>query len=114
MLRRTFLTTFTLLFVSVLYSQGVYSERHVVDESHEQSECSIAVTIIDYQLSQNLHVTLKVYNLLGQEVATLVDGVQSAGYKTALLDGSTFPSGVYIYKLTAGTLSEVKKLLLTK
>ena len=71
-------------------------------------------TIVNYQLPIENYVTLKVYNTLGEEVATLVDGLQSAGYKSVEFNAAKLPSGVYIYKLTAGTFSETRKLLLLK
>lgn len=71
-------------------------------------------TIIRYDIPEESYVTLKVYNVLGQVVATLIDGVQDAGSKTAVLDGKDLPSGLYFYRLQAGTFSDVKKLLLMK
>jgi hypothetical protein len=72
------------------------------------------VTDIRYDLPEDMHVTLKVYDVLGKEVANLVDEVQSAGYKSAMFDGSGFPSGVYFYRLTAGTFVEMKKMIFAK
>lgn len=71
-------------------------------------------TVINYQLPVDSWVTLKVYNILGEEVATLVDGMQEAGFKTQEFNASKFASGVYIYKLTAGNFSDVKRLVLLK
>ncbi len=71
-------------------------------------------TTINYQLPKDAHVTLKVYDILGREVATLVDGEQSAGYHEVSFDGSNFASGVYFYKMTAGNYTAVKKLMLLK
>jgi hypothetical protein len=71
-------------------------------------------TRINYTLPASGRVILKVYNLLGQEVAELIDEVQDAGYKSASFDASGIPSGVYTYKLTAGGFSEVRKMLLVK
>jgi len=71
-------------------------------------------TAINYSVPQNGFVTLKVYNVLGQEVATLFSGVQHAGNYVATFDGSRFSSGVYFYRLQAGNFSVTKKLVLMK
>ncbi|MDI6766502.1 MAG: S8 family serine peptidase [Bacteroidota bacterium] len=79
------------------------------------------ITVIRYQLpdvgregSSTYKVTLKVYNMLGQEVATLVDGMQDAGYKSVEWNASVMPSGIYIYRIYAGKFIDTKKLLLIK
>jgi uncharacterized repeat protein (TIGR01451 family) len=56
-------------------------------------------TTICYQLTQDTKVSLKVYNLLGQEVTTLVDADQQAGYHQQLFDASRHSSGMYIYRI---------------
>ncbi|MBL7996828.1 T9SS type A sorting domain-containing protein [bacterium] len=76
-------------------------------------------TTIQYGLKENTQVVLKIYNLLGQEVRNLVNETQSAGYKTVLWDGKNnagtqVPSGIYIYKLEAGSFTSSKKMLLVK
>lgn len=88
------------------------------------------VTVIRYQLPVRSNVTLKIYNVLGQEVKTLVDEVQEAGYKSVTWDArqtagglaSGFASGVFFYRLNSrqvdggndGSFTETKKLLLLK
>ena len=69
---------------------------------------------IEYTIPRNSFVTLKVYNTLGQEVATLFSGVQQAGKHVATFDGSSYASGVYFYRLNAENYSATKKLVLLK
>ena len=69
-------------------------------------------TVINYQLPAASYVTLTVYNMLGQEVATLVSRMQEAGYKSVEFDASKMPSGLYLYKLTAGMYTSVQKMVL--
>ena len=71
-------------------------------------------TQINYSVPKNGFVTLKVYNVLGQEVATLYSGIQHAGNYVATFDGAKFASGVYLYQLKAGGVSITKKLVLMK
>ncbi len=71
-------------------------------------------TMISYQLPMNSYVTLKVYDVLGREVATLVNGKQSAGYYKTAFNAERLPSGVYFYRLQAGDYSKTMKLLLLK
>ena len=59
-------------------------------------------------------VTLKVYDILGRQVAPLVDARQSAGPHTVRFDASKFASGVYFYELKAGNFVETKKMAFTK
>jgi subtilisin family serine protease len=72
------------------------------------------LTVIRYQLSDDANVRLNVFNTLGEEVATLVNEFQSAGYKSVEFNASTLPSGVYFYRLTAGSFTDMKKMLLAK
>ena len=71
-------------------------------------------TIIQYSLPVTAPVVLKIYNVLGQEVKTLVNQNQKAGKYTVRLDASSLASGMYFYRLQAGEFSQVKKLLLLK
>jgi hypothetical protein len=58
-------------------------------------------TVISYQLSVVSKVSLKVYNMLGQEVATLIDGTRLAGYHQETWDAARYSSGAYVYQLIA-------------
>ncbi|MGC8898731.1 MAG: C25 family cysteine peptidase [Bacteroidota bacterium] len=71
-------------------------------------------TTIHFALPVDSHVTLKVYDMLGREVMTLVDGYQNAGYHEVKFDGTRFSSGIYIYRLTADNFVSVKKMLMLK
>ncbi|HEY9166927.1 MAG TPA: ice-binding family protein [Candidatus Kryptonia bacterium] len=71
-------------------------------------------TTINYSVPKNSYVSLKVYNVLGQEVTTLFSGKQQAGNYIATFDASRFASGVYFYRLQAGSYNSVKKMVLMK
>jgi hypothetical protein len=73
-------------------------------------------TLISYQLPENAFVTLKVYDMLGREVATLVNEFQHAGsYSTQLsVSNSQLSTGIYFYSIKAGKFSQTKKMLLMK
>jgi hypothetical protein len=74
--------------------------------------------MISYQLAVNSQVTLKVYDMLGREVATLVNGPQEAGSYSVPFNTNkgalSLSSGVYFYRLKAGSFVSVKKLILMK
>ena len=72
-------------------------------------------TEIRFQLPQAGHVVVKIYNLLGEEVRTLVDEQRETGYHAVHWDGkdkngNPVASGIYLYKLRAGEFSDVKKM----
>ena len=71
-------------------------------------------TTIKYDIPQGGLVKLQVYNILGQLVKTLVNGYQSTGQHVVQFDASKLASGLYLYKLTSGNFSSVKKMLLLK
>ena len=72
------------------------------------------VTIIEYSLPKEIHVTLTVYNSAGQSVAVLKNGFQKAGHYAAVWNAPGMPSGIYFCKLKAGNFTEIKKVLLLK
>jgi hypothetical protein len=78
-------------------------------------------TIISWQLASESFVTVKVYNMLGSEVATLVSELQSAGNHSAVFNAlqttgrkGAFAAGVYYYRIQAGNFTDTKKLVLLK
>ncbi|HTY37155.1 MAG TPA: T9SS type A sorting domain-containing protein, partial [Bacteroidota bacterium] len=71
-------------------------------------------TFIEFSLPHATNVTLKIYNILGQEVATLVDEYCAAGNYKVRFDASKLTSGVYVYRLKADSFVGEKKLLLLR
>jgi protocatechuate 3,4-dioxygenase beta subunit len=71
-------------------------------------------TTIGYTLGVSDRVSIKVFNVLGQQVATLFDGVQAAGSYQVRFDASRFASGVYVYRLVTGSFSSSRKMVLMK
>ena len=71
-------------------------------------------TTIRYGLPNSSHVTLTVFNTLGQQVAILQNGEQEAGYHEVKFEGSGLSSGVYFYRIEAGSFVQTRKLLLIR
>ncbi len=71
-------------------------------------------TSIRYSLPNNSTVSLKVYNMVGQEVATLINSYQTSGEYTVTFNAANLASGVYFYRLDAGSFNVAKKMLLLK
>ncbi|MBN2009078.1 T9SS type A sorting domain-containing protein [candidate division KSB1 bacterium] len=71
-------------------------------------------TKIKYNLAKSNHVILKIYNLAGQELETLINEFQSTGEHEITWHANQLPSGLYFYRIQAGTLSQTRKLILQK
>ncbi len=71
-------------------------------------------TEIKYQLPEAQYVKLVIYNILGQEVAQLVDKQQAVGFYSVKWDAAKFASGTYIFRLEAGDFVETKRMVLIK
>ena len=71
-------------------------------------------TTIEYTLPHAGYATLRVYNVLGEDVATLLDGEKAVGTFTATWDASGMPSGVYFYRLTVGEYVQTRKMVLMR
>lgn len=71
-------------------------------------------TMIEYSIAKDEFVTLRVYDILGQEVATLVNEMKSPGRYSARFDASRLSSGVYIYRIQSESFTSVRKMILQK
>jgi hypothetical protein len=71
-------------------------------------------TTINYQLPQKDHVSLKVYDILGNLISTLVDQEMEPGYHSVNWDASQLASGIYIYRIISGSFVSTKKMILMK
>lgn len=69
------------------------------------------ITSIRFSLPREEFVSLRVMNILGQEMATLINAVRPAGTYTIRFDAADLPSGVYLYRMTAGGFSEMKRMV---
>jgi len=78
-----------------------------------------SATTIDYSIPRQSRVTIDIYNLLGQKVKSLINEIIPAGNYTAIWDGTdsnnrSVSSGVYYYRISAGDMTDTKKLVLMK
>ena len=71
-------------------------------------------TTIRYSIPGIQYVSIKVFDILGRDVATLVSGLQTRGLHSVKFDGSKLPGGIYLYRMRAGNFAETKKLILLK
>jgi len=71
-------------------------------------------TVISYQLPVGNHVILRVYDMTGRELSTLVDEYQTAGKYTITFNAASLPSGVYYYKIISNTFAQTKQMVLLK
>ena len=72
------------------------------------------ITTIDYQIPKSGFITLKIYDVLGNEIATLIDEKKSKGKHKIMFNGTKLASGIYFYKLTTENFVKTKKMLLVK
>jgi flagellar hook assembly protein FlgD len=71
-------------------------------------------TRIVYSIPKASNVTLNIYNVLGQQVKTLIHETQSQGTYTVTFNATSLPSGIYFYRIDAGDYNQVKKMILLK
>ncbi len=96
--------------------QSILSEQLPTDYALRQNNPNPfnPTTTINYQLPENGFVTIKVYDMLGKEVTTLVNENKSAGYHKVNFDASKLTSGVYVYTINVNNFIQSKKMLLMK
>jgi hypothetical protein len=70
--------------------------------------------MIKYELTKSCHIALRIYNLVGQEIETLVNEFQPAGVHEITWQPEGLPSGLYFYIIEAGKFSETRKSILQK
>jgi ligand-binding sensor domain-containing protein len=108
-----------------VYKQGGIVSVEELSSNEQQTPNRIALyqnypnpfnpaTTILYSVSKSSHVTLSISNLLGQEIARLMDSVAEPGIHEITFDATHLPSGVYIYRLQTGEYVESKKMLYLK
>jgi hypothetical protein len=71
-------------------------------------------TTIEYTIPENGNVTLKIFNTLGEEVKTLVNGYMQTGSHKVIFNASALSSGVYLYRIKTRNFPSVKKMILLK
>jgi hypothetical protein len=72
------------------------------------------VTTVKFDIPQSGFTTVKIYDILGSEIATVYEGELSAGYYEAVVNASGIASGIYFYRLQSGTFSSVKRMVVIK
>ena len=98
--------------VSVKPELSAISQRFSLSQNHPNP--FNPVTTISYSLPVSGDVTLIIYNLLGEEIARLIDGFQQAGEYRLTWNASNASSGIYVYRLSAADFTETKKMVLLK
>ncbi len=96
----------------VVQEQPGHPKEYRLDQNHPNP--FNPSTVITYALPVDSRVVLSIYNVLGQEVERLVDGAEEAGYRSVEFDASHLPTGIYFYRLSAGTYVETKKMILVR
>jgi Secretion system C-terminal sorting domain len=99
-------------FVNVISNSTFIPESYSLQQNYPNP--FNPTTVIRYSLSENSFISLKVYDILGKEVATLVNEKQNAGTYSFEFNGSNLSSGIYFYKIEAGDFRETKRMVLIK
>jgi hypothetical protein len=99
--------------ISIGIAESPYLPSHYALEQNYPNPFNPG-TVIHYEVPEKVFVSLKVYDLLGREIQTLVDGIEERGRKSVPFNAAALSSGVYFYRLSAGNFSATRKLLVTK
>ena len=102
-----------LLFTSNEIKIGVNGLRDFSLEQNQPNPFN-PTTTIKYKLTSSGHVSLKIYDLIGKEVTTLVNEVKNVGTYSVEFDASAYSSGIYFYKVETNGFTSVKKMMLVK
>jgi len=103
---------FSRLTTSVEPSSSIIPDKFIMSQNYPNP--FNPTTRITYSIPQNNFVTLKIYNTSGSEVQTLINKQQIAGSYTVNFDAFGLPSGIYYYKINAGSFTETRKMVLIK
>jgi len=102
---------------NVQFVELSYSDEKIISEyslNQNYPNPFNPITTISYQIPTDGFVTLKVYDVLGKEVASLINEQKTSGRYDVQFDGSNLSSGIYFYKISAGNYTDTKKLMLMK
>ena len=102
----------TITSVEELQHNPVVPERFALSQNYPNP--FNPTTTIQFALPASGYVKLEVFNLLGQRIETLVDGFKEAGTYTLNFDASNLPTGIYFYRLQAGSFTQTRKMLLVR
>lgn len=110
---KEFTNTVSTTIIPFKIGTGKYNEFSYVLNQNYPNPFNPA-TKITYTLAANSHVSLKVYDLLGNEVAALVNERKPAGYYSVEFDAGNLPSGIYFYTVTSGNFTYTRKMILLR
>jgi len=99
-------------FIPVIISENISPKVFQLDQNYPNPFNNN--TFINYQLPQSIHVELNLYNVQGQQVRTLVNEYQQAGFYTIHFETNELASGLYLYQIKAGNFSVTKRMLFLK
>jgi glucuronoarabinoxylan endo-1,4-beta-xylanase len=105
--------------------QGIAPDKRGAEENQRIKPTTFALeqnhpnpfnptTVVNYQVPEQSHVTIKVYDILGKEIAELVNTRKEAGFYSLNFDASNLSSGTYIYRMEAGKYIESRKMIVLK